>query len=146
MGDLSFQFKLIIVLCIAAVLIMVGVLIVFRRKVNALKETMIEKAKGSLLYDAIVESVTDDNPVIMFRNKDDNATIIHKYKGFGLRKYTRGDTLQVYYNERDDFFMIADDNEIFKKMFDTARLCIILTLAVPILLMLVIILMMVQNG
>jgi hypothetical protein len=142
MGDLSFQFKLIIVLCIAAVLIMVGVLIMFRRKVGALKETMIEKAKGSLVFDAIVESVTDDkDPVIMFRNKDDNATIIHKYKSSGLRKYTRGDTIQVYYSERDDFFMIADDNEIFKKMFDTARLCIILTLAVPIVLMLVIILM-----
>jgi hypothetical protein len=144
MDDLSFQFKLIIVFVIAAVLIMVGVLIMFRRRIGSLKEMMIEQVKNCFIYDAIVDSVSDDkDPVIIFRNKDDNATIIHKYKGFGMRKYAHGDTLQVYYNERDDFFMIPEDNEIFKQMFDTARLCIILTLAVPIILMITIILMMV---
>jgi hypothetical protein len=139
-----FDIKLLIVLCIAAVLVMVGVLIMFKRKIADLKETMKKQAENCLVYEALVESVENsDEPVIMFRNKDDNATIIHKYKGFGLRKYTTGDKIQVFYNENDDFFMIADDNETFKKMFDTARLCIILTLAVPIILMVTIILMMV---
>jgi hypothetical protein len=136
MENLSFEFRLIIVLCAAALLIMVGVLLFFRRKINALKAELAETAKGCVLHEAIVDSVPEEKtPVIIFRNAADNATIIHKYKGFGLRKYEKGEKLQVFYNETSDFFMIADDNEIFKRMFDAARWSIIATLTVPILLM-----------
>jgi hypothetical protein len=135
------------VLCIAAVLIMVGLLIVFRRRVSALKIKLAEAAQGAELVEAVVESVPEEHsPVILFRNAEDNATIIHKYKGTGLRRYKPNERIKLYYNDRTDFFMVPDDNPIFKEMFDTAKWCIIGTLTVPIILLVIVIILLVQSG
>jgi hypothetical protein len=147
METFPLNIKLIIVLCVAAVLVMVGLLILFRYRVSTLKVKLAEALQGAVLLDAVVESVQEDkSPVLLFRNAEDNATIIHKYKGTGLRRYKSNEQLQIYYNDRTDYFCVADDNPIFKEMFDTAKWCIIGTLTVPIILLVIVIIMIVRSG
>ncbi|MDR0974773.1 MAG: hypothetical protein LBL80_03665 [Ruminococcus sp.] len=141
---LTAEFVVIIIACVVAVVGMAVTLVMFKRKVNVLRDELMEAVKHYVPYEAVVESVPEeDTPVLIFRNREDNATIIHKYKGFGLRKYTPTERIQLLYNETDDTFMITEDNEIYKRMFDVARKSIILTLLYPIVLLILIILIMV---
>ncbi|MDR0986587.1 MAG: hypothetical protein LBL98_02670 [Ruminococcus sp.] len=137
------EFVIVIVACVIAVLGITVTLLIFKRKVTALRDKLIETVKQYVPFDAVVESVPEpESPVLIFRNREDNATIIHKYKGFGLRKYTAAERIQLLYNEENDSFMITEDNEIYKQMFDTARTAIIVTLCFPITLLITIILIM----
>jgi hypothetical protein len=137
------KFVIVIVACVIAVIGITITLILFKRRVTALRDELMEAVKQYIPYDAVVESVPEpEQPVLIFRNRQDNATIIHKYKGYGLRKYAPSERVQLLYNEKDDSFMITEDNEIYKRMFDTAKKSIILTLCFPIALLVTIILIM----
>jgi hypothetical protein len=138
------EFVIVIIACVAAVVGIAVSLIIFKRRVTALRDELMEAVKRYVPYEAVVESIPEpDTPVLIFRNREDNATIIHKYKGFGLRKYTPSERIQLLYNESDDSFMVTEDNEIYKRMFDTARNAIIITLCFPIALLITIILILI---
>jgi hypothetical protein len=122
--------------CALAVAGIVVILVMFRKKIKLQKTELEEIIKKCVTFVAIVESIPEkDTPVLIFRNAENNATIIHKYKSFGLRKFDPGDMIQLFYNEADDKYFVADDNEYLKKMFDTARNSIICTLIIPIILL-----------
>jgi lipopolysaccharide/colanic/teichoic acid biosynthesis glycosyltransferase len=58
-----------------------------------------------------------------------------------LRKYEAGEMVHLMYYEPEDKYFIADDNEYYKKMFDTARNSIIFTLIIPITMMIAVLLL-----
>ncbi|MDR0944194.1 MAG: hypothetical protein LBM41_06640 [Ruminococcus sp.] len=132
------KFIVIIIVCVIAVIGIAVILVMFRKKMNAQRIELEEIVKRAAVFVAVVESIPEKNtPVLIFRNAENNATIIHKYKSFGLRKYDAGEVVQLLYLETEDKYFIADDNEYYKKMFDTARNSMILTLIIPIVMMIV---------
>jgi hypothetical protein len=136
------KFVIIIIVCAVAVIGIAVVLVLFRKKITAQKNELEEIVKRCVTFVAVVESVPEkDTPVLIFRNIENNATIIHKYKSFGMRKYDTGEAVHLLYNEPEDKYFVADDNEYYKKMFDTARNSIIITLVIPIVMMVVVLLL-----
>jgi hypothetical protein len=130
------KFIVVIIICVVAVISIAVILVLFRKKMKAQRIDLEEIVKRCVIFAAVVESIPEkDTPVLIFRNAENNATIIHKYKGFGLRKYDAGEVVQLLYLDSEDKYFIADDNEYYKKMFDTARNSMILTLVIPIVMM-----------
>jgi hypothetical protein len=48
--------------------------------------------------------------ILQFRNEPAKKTIIHKYTGLTCRKYRRGDTVDLFFDEENNTALIDDDN------------------------------------
>jgi hypothetical protein len=135
----EFTLKLIIILAVGAALLMVGVFLLYRRKLSEIKEEQARKIVGCIAYPAIVMNIDEEkNPVLMFRDEDKKATYVHKYKTFGLHKYELNEKLTVLYDDAGEICIVPDDCEDFLRMFNLTKWGIAAIFAVPILLLTVI--------
>jgi hypothetical protein len=132
----EFDLKLIIVIAGGGLLVMIGIFLYFRHRVSLWKTELAEAVRGSSQFQAIVQSVDDEgNPVLMFRDEGKRATVVHKYKSAGMKKYKSGETEVLCYDDAREFSLIPDDNPIYRKMFIFTRAAIIGVMAVPIIIM-----------
>ena len=69
------------------------VLDVHREKINT--------ARGKKLKKAVI---------LQFRDESGRKTIVHKYTGITLRRYSRGDKVDLFFNEDNDTALIDKDN------------------------------------
>ncbi|MDR0992165.1 MAG: hypothetical protein LBL87_04610 [Ruminococcus sp.] len=132
----EFDIKLIIVIAGGGLLLMVGLFLYFRHKTVLWTAELQKAVNGCLQFQAIVQSIDDDgNPVLLFRDERKKATVVHKYKSAGMKKYKTGETEVLCYSDERDFSLIPDDNPIYKKMFVFTRAAICGVMAVPIIIM-----------
>ncbi|MDR0947754.1 MAG: hypothetical protein LBM87_08490 [Ruminococcus sp.] len=132
----NYTLKLIIILSVGAALIMVGVFLVYRRKLSDIRAEQAKKIIHCIAYPAIVMNIDEDkNPVLMFRDEDKKATYVHKYKSVGLHKYEINEKLTVLYDDAGEICIVPDDCDDFLKMFNLTKWGIIAIFAVPILLL-----------
>jgi hypothetical protein len=128
----DFELKLIIAMGVGGLLLMIGLFIHFRYRNELFRKELKEAISDTEGYEAIVQSVdADGNPVLMFRDERKKATVVHKYKSAGMKKYNEGDIEILRYSDAREFSFIADDNIIFKKMFAFTRRMICIELSVP---------------
>jgi hypothetical protein len=126
------ELKIIIAMAVGGVLLMIGIFIHFRYRYEAFKKEVEEAVRDTEEFQAIVQSVDDEgNPVLMFRDESNKATIVHKYKSAGMKDYTEGNSETIRYSDAREFSFIADDNVIFKKMFGFTKIAIFVEMAVP---------------
>ncbi len=64
--------------------------------------------------------------ILQFRDEEQGKTIVHRYTGTAGQKYSRGDKVTVYYNEKTDSACIKEDNIFAKKALLCRRIKIML--------------------
>jgi hypothetical protein len=128
----EFEVKLVVAAAVGGILLMIGIFIHFRRKVAVFTKELEDAVADSGDYEAIVQSVDESgNPVLLFRDENNKATIVHKYKSSGMKKYTVGEHERIRYSDEREFSLIPDDNPYFKKMFRFARISVCAVMAIP---------------
>jgi hypothetical protein len=134
----DFELKLIIAMAVGGVLLMIGIFIHFRYRFAAFRSELEDAVRDTEEFQAIVQSVDETgNPVLMFRDERNKATIVHKYKTAGMKTYKEGETENIRYSDAREFSFIAEDNNIFKKMYRFTRIAVTVELAIPLVIVLV---------
>jgi hypothetical protein len=128
----DFELKIIIAVAVGGLFLMIGLFIHFRYKMSIMRQELEDALVGCEQYQTIVQSVDEEgNPVLMFRDEPNKATVVHKYKSCGLKEYTAGQTETLIYSDEREFSLIADDNPYYLKMFRFTRLAVTFVMLVP---------------
>jgi hypothetical protein len=128
----EFELKIIIAVAVGGLFLMIGLFIHFRQKMSIYTKELEDAVKDCAKFQAIVQNVDESgNPVLMFRDEPHKATIVHKYKSSGLKKYKVGEYETICYSDECEFSLIADDNPYLAKIIRFTKFSICIVMLVP---------------